>query len=113
MAFALELRRPGGKLGAVAPFAPQQRARLSTVVQWQRYQRARRGPTLLRAHEEYLRERAKEVGYSAQFLYQELRARGYRGSYETVKLFARPLRTRASSAEETLKRLLRAEGTTA
>lgn len=68
---------------------------------------------LLRAHEEYLRERAKEVGYSAQFLYQELRAGGYRGSYETVKLFARPLRTRASSAEETLKRLLRAEGATA
>jgi len=42
-----------------------------------------------------------------------LRARGYRGSYETVKLFVRPLRTRASSAEQTLKRLLRADQTTA
>ncbi|MBA2593527.1 MAG: hypothetical protein M3495_14930 [Pseudomonadota bacterium] len=56
----------------------------------------RGGPTLLRAHEGYLRQRAEEVGYSGQILFQELRARGYRGSYETVKLFVRPLRTRAS-----------------
>lgn len=55
--------------------------------QWQPYQRVRGGPTLLSAHEEYLRQRAEEVGYSAQILYQDLRARGYRGSYETVKLF--------------------------
>ena len=34
-------------------------------------------------------------------------------SYETAKLFGGPLRTRASSAEETLKRLLRADETTA
>jgi transposase len=60
--------------------------------------------------EEYLRQRAEEVGYSTQILYQELRARGYRGSYETVKLFVRPLRTRASSAEQTLKRFETAPG---
>jgi hypothetical protein len=49
---------------------------------------------------EYLRQRAEEVGYSVQILYQELRARDYRGSYQTVKLFVRPLRPRASSAEQ-------------
>lgn len=78
--------------------------------QWQPYQRVRGGPMLLSGHEEYLRQRAEEVGYSAQILYQELRARGYRGSYETVKLFVRPLRTRASSAEQTLKRFETAPG---
>ena len=35
---------------------------------------------------------AAEVGYSAQVLFQELRRRGYGGSYETVKRFVRPLR---------------------
>jgi transposase len=78
--------------------------------QWQPYHRVRGGPTLLSAHEEYLRQRAEEVGYSAQILYQDLRARGYRGSYETVKLFVRPLRTRASSGEQTLKRFETAPG---
>lgn len=72
--------------------------------QWRPYQRARGGPTLLSAHEQYLCQRAEEVGYSAQILYQELRQRGYRGSYETVKLFVRPLRTLATSTEQTLKR---------
>ena len=33
-----------------------------------------------------------QVDYSAQILFQELRQRSYQGSYETVKLFVRPLR---------------------
>jgi transposase len=44
------------------------------------------------------------VGYSAQILYQELRQRGYRGSYETVKLFVRPLRAARLAAERALVR---------
>lgn len=44
--------------------------------QWQPYQRVRGGPMLLSGHEEYLRQRPEEVGYSAQILYQALRARG-------------------------------------
>ena len=35
--------------------------------QWKPYQRVR-GPMLLSGHEEYLRQRAEEVGYSAQIL---------------------------------------------
>ena len=59
---------------------------------WKPYQRAARSDTLLAAHAEYLRRRAAEVDYSAQVLFQELRCRQYRGSYETVKRFVRPLR---------------------
>ena len=56
---------------------------------WRPYQRAAREDTLLAP---YVRQRAAEVGYSAQVLFQELRRRRYEGSYETVKRFVRPLR---------------------
>jgi transposase len=45
-----------------------------------------------REHGEYLRQRAPEVDWSAQVLYQELRARGYTGSYAIVMRWVRPLR---------------------
>jgi transposase len=69
------------------------------------YQRAVRADTLLASHAEFLRRRAPEVDYSARILYQELRRhRGYGGSYETVKLFVRPLRRVAAQAERALVR---------
>jgi transposase len=71
---------------------------------WQPYQRPARIDTLLSTHANYLRERASRVGFSAQILYQELRAQGYRGSYETVKLFVRPLRAARLGAERALVR---------
>src|SRR5262252_1404637 len=55
---------------------------------WTPYRRPPRTDTVLAAHLTYLRARAPQVHYSAQILYQELRQhRGYRGSYDTVKLF--------------------------
>ena len=45
----------------------------------------------------FLRERAPQVRYSAQVLYQELRERGFAGSYQTVKRFVQPLRTAESA----------------
>lgn len=66
---------------------------------WQPYERAVRSDTLLAAHADYLRGRAPAVCYSAQILFQELRQRGYRGSYDTVKLFVRLLRAASLSAE--------------
>ncbi len=45
-----------------------------------------------------------QVGYSAQFLFQELRQRGYPGSYDTVKLFVRPLRVAGLGPERALVR---------
>ena len=67
---------------------------------WQPYARAERPDTLLAEHASFLRTRAPEVQYSARILFQELRrARGYRGSYETVKRFVRPLRAAEQAAE--------------
>jgi hypothetical protein len=72
---------------------------------WQPYRRPARPETLLTPHAEYLRERAAQVDYSAQILFQELRQRGYHGSYEQVKLFVRPLRALRLAAERALIRL--------
>jgi transposase len=66
---------------------------------WQPYQRPARTDTLLVEHADFLRERAPAVRYSAQVLYQELRERGFEGSYPTVKRFVQPLRTAEALAE--------------
>ena len=73
--------------------------------QWRPYTRASGTDTLLAPHEEFLRSRASQVGYSARILYQELVSqKGYRGSYDTVKLFVRPLREARLQAERALLR---------
>ncbi len=66
---------------------------------WQPYQRPARADTLLTEHAEFLQERAPEVRYSAQVLFQELGARGYTGGYDTVRRFVQPLRTAEVLAE--------------
>ena len=71
---------------------------------WRPYQRPVPIETLLTQHAEYLRTRAPKVRYSAQILFQELRQQGYRGSYETVKRFVRPLRTAQLLADGTVTR---------
>jgi transposase len=68
--------------------------------EWTAYRRQAPSETLLSPHAEFLKRRAAEVGYSAQILFQELvRARGYTGSYETVKRYLRPLRQELRVAE--------------
>ena len=65
--------------------------------EWKPYERALRNDGLLAEHDAFLRERAGEVKYSAQILYQELVGeRGFKGSYQTVKRFVRPLREAAT-----------------
>jgi len=71
---------------------------------WRPYQRPAPTETLLTKHAEVLRARAPRVRYSAQILFQELRQQGYRGSYETVKRFVRPLRTAQLLADGTVTR---------
>lgn len=66
---------------------------------WRPYRRPVRTDTLLAEHAEFLRQRAPEVDYSAQVLFQELRGRGYAGSYDTVKRFVQPLRAVEALAE--------------
>jgi transposase len=73
--------------------------------QWQPYRRAERTDRLLAQHADWLRERAPRVRYSARILFQELRRHhGYTGSYETVKLFVRPLRAEDAIADVTERR---------
>jgi transposase len=72
--------------------------------QWKPYERPAREDTLLSSHAGWLRERVAQVNYSARILYQELRLRGYAGSYDTVKLFVRPLREAAGADALTLTR---------
>ncbi|MBA2527786.1 MAG: IS21 family transposase [Pyrinomonadaceae bacterium] len=67
--------------------------------EWMAYRRTPAAETLLSAHRAWLVERAPEVNYSAQILFQELRAtHGYRGGYDTVRNAVRPLRTEAGAA---------------
>lgn len=72
---------------------------------WPPFQRPARRGTRLAEHEAFLRRRAPQGPYSARILFQELtRQRGYQGSYETVKLFMRPLRAVRVQAERALTR---------
>jgi transposase len=78
---------------------------------WTPYRREAAVPTLLDEHRGWLAERAAQVNYSARIVYQELvRQRGWRGSYETVKLAVRPLRAAASVAALTQRRFETAPG---
>jgi len=79
--------------------------------EWRPYRRAWRSDTVLAEHAEFLRERAAQVGYSAQILYQELTARhGFQGSYATVRRFVRPLRAAGQALAGTLTRFETAPG---
>ena len=73
--------------------------------QWEPYRRRGAGPTLLSPHRAWLLERAPQVHYSAQILFQELRAaRAYIGSYDTVRNAVRPLRVEAAAQTLTQRR---------
>ena len=73
--------------------------------QWTPYRRAALAETVLSAHRQWLAERAPQVNYSAQILFQELRAnRGYCGGYDTVRNAVRPLRREAAAASLTQRR---------
>jgi len=59
------------------------------------YIKAKKRESILSAYEGYIRQRLPAVGYFAQSIYEELVERGYKGGYDTVKRFVRPLRKRA------------------
>jgi transposase len=73
--------------------------------QWKSYARATRTDTLLADHEQFVRERAPQVNYSARIVFQELKHQhGFAGSYETVKRAVAPLRELATAGEVCLTR---------
>jgi len=59
--------------------------------EWRPQTRRKRGRAL-DDWREFLRCRAPEVGFNAEVLHRELRARGYEGSYPTVARYIRPWR---------------------
>ena len=77
---------------------------------WTPYLRKVKAPSVLDAHRQWLNERAPQVHYSARVLHQELRQRGFGGSYEIVKLAVRPLRADATVAALTQRRFETAPG---
>ncbi|HSB23297.1 MAG TPA: IS21 family transposase [Burkholderiaceae bacterium] len=105
---AIHDRRAGGQsISAIAREMQLDRKTVrSCALQqaWAPYQRKAIAPTLLDPHRAWLAERAPHVHYSARILHQELRAKGYSGCYETVKLAVRPLRAAASVAALTQRR---------
>jgi transposase len=73
--------------------------------QWEPYRRGGAQQTLMTPHRAWLLERAPQVHYSAQILFQELRAsRGYTGGYDTVRNAVRPLRIEAAAQALTQRR---------
>jgi transposase len=76
----------------------------------QPYRRRKTAATLLAGHEAFLQHRAVEVDYNARRLFEELRARGYQGGYDLVKLFVRPLRAERDRLVEATLRFETAPG---
>ena len=62
------------------------------------YKRSRQGGGMLAPYEGFIRQRLAAVGYCARSIYEELVEQGYPGSYDTVKLFVKPLRREAQTA---------------
>ena len=61
-----------------------------------RYERRQCKRRVLAPFEAYARMRLPAVGYCAQSVYEELKERGYTGSYDMVKRFVRPFREDAT-----------------
>jgi len=58
---------------------------------WAAYRRKQKeSPNLLEEEQAWLSKRMHEVNYNASILFRELKGKGYKGSYETVKLFVHP-----------------------
>lgn len=59
------------------------------------YDRKKQESELLGPYQDYILRRLAAVGYCAQAIFEEIQARGYQGSYQTVKRFVSPLRKEA------------------
>lgn len=76
---------------------------------WKPFQRSDRG-TKLDGHRDWATVRLPQIGYSAVILHEELKARGYTGSYQQVKRFVRPLREERDRLETATVRFETAPG---
>jgi len=60
------------------------------------YARTKSEESVLAPYADYILRRLAAVGYCARSIFEEIQARGYPGSYETVKRFVSPLRAEVS-----------------
>ena len=70
---------------------------------WEPYVRTTKREGVLDPWKEWVTKRSPEVGYNVRVLFRELGEQGYRGSYDTVKHFVKPLRTPSSSRDMTVR----------
>jgi len=102
-----ERRAAGQAIAAIARELDLDRKTVRSCLQqtaWTPYRRDASGSTLLDPERAWLVQRAPQVQHSARILFQELVQRGWKGSYETVKLAVRPLRADARIAALTQRR---------
>lgn len=105
MAEAIRRMRAGGM--AKKGIARELGLDIKTVRKWLatewKPQRRQRDEPALAKHDEWIRKRFPEVGYSAKVLHRELGELGYEGSYVTVQRYVRPLRTAAQAEVATAR----------
>jgi transposase len=77
---------------------------------WEPYERPRSQKTVFAGFESWLASRAPEVNFNASILFRELKLSGYRGGYEMVKLFVRPLRNEHRQQSQVTARFETAPG---
>ena len=70
---------------------------------WKPYVRTTKQEGVLDPWKEWVTKRSPEVGYNVRVLFRELGEQGYRGSYDTVKQFVKPLRTPSCSRDMTVR----------
>lgn len=102
------MRRAGQSVSQIARLTGLDRKTVRGCLRkaaWRPYQRAVALRTLMSEHQAWLAERAPQVQFSAQILFQELcSSRGYRGGYDTVRNAVRPLRLEAAAQDLTQRR---------
>jgi transposase len=60
------------------------------------YKRKKGKEGILSPYKDYIHQRLPAVGYCARSIYEELSDKGYTGSYDTIKVYIRPLRKEAT-----------------
>lgn len=63
--------------------------------EYQPYQRKNQKPSLIEPYEQFIKARAPQIDFNATRLYEELKIKGFTGSYCLVKIAVRPLRETA------------------
>lgn len=71
--------------------------------EWVPYRRASVKEPLLGPFQEWIGHRAPEVEYNGRVLFRELKEKGYRGKYDTVRKYLAPLRPATGNRQMTVR----------